>query len=106
MTSLLQYPHIHLEIGKPPRLLRSPRVRVAQIVMDHLGRAWPADEIVRQYSHVTLAEVHSALAYYFDHSQEIDREIQSELRQADSAARSVRQSPLALRLAALAHSDV
>jgi hypothetical protein len=33
------------------------------------------DEIVSEYSTITLSDVHAALAYYFDHRDEIDRQI-------------------------------
>jgi hypothetical protein len=34
------------------------------------------DEIVSAYPTITLSDVHAALAYYFDHRDEVDREIQ------------------------------
>ena len=103
MVTALQYPHILHESGQPPCLENWPRVRVAQIAMDHLGRAWSAEEIARQYPYLAPAEIHSALAYYFDHQEEIDREILAEVRQSDLAANIARHSPLAVKLASLAH---
>jgi uncharacterized protein (DUF433 family) len=103
MATTVHYPHIRVESDRVPCLERWPRVRVAQIAMDHLGRAWSSEEISRQYPHLSLSEIHSALAYYFDHQQEIDCEIRAELRQADANASMARQSPLAVKLAALAH---
>jgi uncharacterized protein (DUF433 family) len=103
MVTALSYPHILHESGQSPCLERWPRVRVSQIAMDHLARAWPAEEIARQYPHLALAEIHSALAYYFDHQEEIDHEIQAEVRQSELAAGLARRSPLAAKLASLAH---
>ena len=71
--------------------------------MDHVGCERTAEEIARQYPHLAPAEIHAALAYYFDHKDEIDREIQAEVRQADLAASTARHTPLATKLAALAH---
>ncbi len=102
MATDLHYPHIIREIGQSPCLERWPRVRVAQIAMDHLGRAWSSEEIARQYPHLSLSEIHSALAYYFDHQEQIDREIQAEFRDSNGRSATARQSPLALKLAALA----
>ena len=102
MTTTCHYPHIMETNDQPPCLARWPRVRVAQIVMDHLGHAWSADDIARQYPHLSLSEIHSALAYYYDHQQEIDREIQIESRSAGASHAAARHSPLALKLAALA----
>src|SRR5687768_2813633 len=49
------------------------RSRVSQIVVDH--RIMSPEEIVETYSHLTLADVHAALAYYYDNQAEIDAEI-------------------------------
>lgn len=48
------------------------------IVADYLWRGWSAEEIVRQYSYLSLAEVHAALTYYFDHRDEIESELAEE----------------------------
>lgn len=102
MAITLHYPHILEESGRSPRLERWPRVRVAQIAMDYVARAWTAEEIARQYPHLSLSEIHSALAYYFDHQDQIDTEIREELQRAKQGAAESSQSPLAIRLAALA----
>jgi len=97
----LTYPHIVKEPGKPARLERHPRTRVAMIVMDHQGRAWSAEEIVRQYSYLTPAEVHAALGYYHDHREEIDGEIDAESDEVGILRRTRPQTPLLKRLRAL-----
>lgn len=68
--------------GEAARLEKHPRTRVAMIVADYLWRGWSAEEIVRQYSYLSLAEVHAALAYYFDHRDEIESELAEEYRDA------------------------
>ena len=97
----LTYPHITKEHGKPARLEKHPRTRVAMIVMDYQGRGWSAEEIVRQYSYLTLAEVHAALAYYHDHEEELDREIEAEWRESERLRLANPASPLVKRLRAL-----
>src|SRR5438552_2745993 len=74
------YPHIEKPERPPARLQRLPRIRVSQIVIDYLNHGWSADEIVIHYPHLRPAEVHSAMAYYFDHQAEIDAEIDTEQR--------------------------
>ena len=39
----------------------------------------PAEELVRMFPHLSLAQVHDALSYYYDHQAEIDKEIKSNL---------------------------
>ena len=91
----LDYPHITRAPNDVARLDRLPRIRVAQIAADHIGNGWSAEEIIRQYPHLTAAEVHSALGYYYDHQDEITAELVDELTALDSAER---QTPSALRL--------
>src|SRR5262245_4873533 len=78
MAVEVSYPHIEKSEGNPARLKRMPRIRVSQIVIDYLNHGWSADEICIHYPHLKLAEVHSAMAYYFDHQSEIDNEIAAE----------------------------
>jgi uncharacterized protein (DUF433 family) len=84
MPEAVTFPHIVKPAGEPARLESHPRTRVAMIVADYLWRGWSAEEIVRQYSYLTLAEVHAALAYYFDHREEIEEELTAEYGDAES----------------------
>jgi len=59
--------------GGKPRVA-GHRITVQDIAIWHerLGRS--PDEIAAEYD-LTLAQIHAALAYYFDHRDEIDRTI-------------------------------
>jgi Protein of unknown function (DUF433) len=94
------YPHIVKENGQPARLESHPRVRVAMIVMDYLAYGWSPDEIRRQHPHLTLAEVHSAMGYYYDHQGEIDTEITTELVEVDGAFQNPKRSAVWVKLKA------
>ena len=54
------------------------RVRVLDIVVWHEHQGMTPDEIVSHVPAITLADVHAALAYYFDHMDEIQREMKDE----------------------------
>jgi hypothetical protein len=82
------YPHIVKKADEPARLESHPRTRVAMLVADYLWRGWSAEEIVRHYPYLTLAEVHAALGYYFDHREEIDAELLEESRGVDAWRKS------------------
>ena len=85
MTQILTYPHIEKPERQPARLQRLPRIRVAQIVMDHLAYGWSVEEMCRQHPYLTPAEAHAAMGYYFDHQEEIDSEIREEWKQYEQA---------------------
>ncbi len=100
MSALLIHPHIDKPEGQPARLQRVPRVRVAQIVMDYLAHGWSADEMCRHHLYLTPAEAHAAMAYYFDHQEEIDSEIRAEWEQAQRERLQAQQSPFYVRMRA------
>ena len=100
MATISVYPHIVKENGTPARLESHPRTRVALIVMDYLARGLGPEDLVRHYPYLKLAEVHAAMTYYHDHTQEINAEIQAELDQLDKEAKTTAPSPIRLKLKA------
>lgn len=59
--------------GGKPRIA-GRRIAVQDIVIWRERLGWAADEIVTEYG-LSLADVYAALAYYFDHREEIDQSI-------------------------------
>lgn len=98
MSTTVVYPHIVKEADSPARLESHARTRVAMIVMDYLARGLSAEDMVRHYPYLTLAEVHAAMAYYHDHRDEIDAEIQAEIDQLKNSSDANANSSLWLTL--------
>jgi uncharacterized protein (DUF433 family) len=94
------YPHIEKPEGEPAHLARVPRVRVAMIVMDYLVHSWSVEEMCRQYPYLKPAEAHAAMAYYYDHRQEIDEEITRETAEAEQSRRQAAPTPFQARMRA------
>ena len=61
--------------GGRPRI-DGHRIRVQDISTLHEHQGKSADEICSIYPSLTLAQVHAALAYYYDHRIEIEKEIE------------------------------
>jgi uncharacterized protein (DUF433 family) len=60
------------------------RVRVLDVVAWHEKRGMSPDEIVALFPGITLADVHAALAYYFDHRDEIEEDFRRDAEVAES----------------------
>jgi len=54
------------------------RIRVQDIVSDHEVHGLSPEEIAREYPQITLAQVHAALAYYYDHRDEIRAQMRAD----------------------------
>ena len=73
-------------VGGKPRI-SGHRITVQNIAIWHERLGKSVDEIAAEYD-MTLASVHAALAYYFDHQVEIDQSIQD----GDAFAEAMRHS--------------
>jgi uncharacterized protein (DUF433 family) len=60
--------------GGKPRIAGS-RIRVKDVVIMHERQGMSPEGIVSDFPHLTLADIHAALAYYHDHREEINAEI-------------------------------
>ena len=60
--------------GGKPRIA-GHRITVSDVAIWHERMGMSPDEIVTDYPTITLSDVYAALAYYFDHRVEVDREI-------------------------------
>jgi uncharacterized protein (DUF433 family) len=54
------------------------RIRVMDVVVWHEMRGMSPEEIVYQFPGITLADVHAALAYYFDNRTEIEADFRND----------------------------
>lgn len=98
MALELTYPHIAKHPDASACLENHPRTRVSMIVADYLYRGWSAEEIARQYAYLSLAEVHAALTYYFDHREEIETELLAEDRDVEQWKQAHPTASLLLRM--------
>ena len=74
------------------------RIRVMDVAIwsERLGMS--PDDIVDAYPSLTLADVHAALAYYWDHRAEIEREIEEDRAAVAEFRRRIGPGPLAEKL--------
>ena len=85
--------HIEITPGNAggKRRIAGHRITVHNIVVWHERLGWSADEIAAEYD-LSLADVYAALAYYFDHRETIDRE----LDESEAFVEALRQQTLSL----------
>jgi uncharacterized protein (DUF433 family) len=59
-------------------------VKVVEVMQDHLAYGHGAEEIHLQHPGLSLAQVHAAFAYYYDHQRELDAELVRRHRRVES----------------------
>ena len=100
MTTADVVNHIRLD-DRGVAWIDDTRSKVIEVAMDHLAHGWSAEEIHRQHPHLSLAQAHAALAFYYDHQAEFDVAISESLARADKAAAENVDTPGRRRLRAL-----
>ena len=73
-------------------------VKVIELALDHLAYGWSAESIHEQFSHLSLAQIHAALAYFYDHQDEFERQIRQQEAEVAGWQSALSQSPLQRRL--------
>lgn len=97
MTQATAYEHVVInESGVP--LIAGTTVKVIELVLDTIAYGWSPDELQFQHPHLTLGQIHSALAYYWDHKNDLDRDIERRMQRVEEIRRAVGPSPLVARL--------
>ena len=74
------------------------KVKVIEIALDKLAHGSSPEELHFQYPHLSMAQIHAALAYYYDHREELDDEILKRLREVNELAARNAASPLQKKL--------
>ncbi len=93
-----RYEHIMLDQAQVP-MIADTTMKVIELVLAHLAYGWSPDELHFQFPHLTLGQIHSALAYYWDHRAELDKDVERRLESVDKLRDSL-ESPLVARLKA------
>lgn len=83
--------------GGKPRIVGT-RIRVQDVYVWHEMQGQTPEEIVVHFPHLTLACVHSAIAYYLDHLDEIRGDLNAETEYVTRVKAEFELGPLAAKL--------
>jgi uncharacterized protein (DUF433 family) len=72
--------------------------KVIEVALDMIAHGWSPEEIHFQHSHLSLAQIHAALGYYYDHKGEFDAHVERSLRETDRLRAQAAESPIRKRL--------
>lgn len=101
-TTETRYEHIVLHDGQTP-LIGGTTMKVVELVMAQQANGWSPEELAYQFPRLTLGQIYSALAYYWDHKQQLDDDIAHDLRIVDELRQRTPEAPVLARLRA--HRD-
>lgn len=72
--------------------------KVIEVAIDKLANDSSPEEMHIQYPHLSLAQIHAALSYYYEHQEEFDSEIARQLQEVKQLRAEQGDTPLHKRL--------
>ena len=66
----------HISAGSP--VIKGTRIRIVDIGIEFEYLGMSSDEIVRAHPHISLAQVHAALSYFYKHIKEMREKIRKD----------------------------
>ena len=94
-----EYKHIQLN-EQGTAMIAGSTMKVVELVMAYLADGLSPAELHTQYPYLSLGQIHSALAYYWDHQERLDAEMQRREAYVREIQRQTPESPFVARLKA------
>lgn len=80
--------------------IEGANTKLVELVAAAKAHGWSPVGLAYQHPHLTLGQVRSALAYYWDHREALDSDLQRRAAQVEEIRREVGEHPLIAKLRA------
>ncbi len=94
-----RYEHVVLDEAQRP-VIQGTSMKVVELVLGKIAYGWSPEELHFQYPLLTLGQIHSGLAYYWDHQEDMDKAIEQRLKEIDGLRASATPTRLQDKLKA------
>ncbi len=94
-----RYEHVVLDQNNIP-VIAGTNMKVVELVLEKTAYGWSPEELHLNHPYLTMGQIHSALAYYWDHAEEIDKDIERRLGLVRQIQRATEPPPLIAKLKA------
>lgn len=94
-----RYEHIVFNESDVP-VISGTDMKVIELVLEQIAYGWSPEELHFQHPYLTLGQIHSALAFYWDHRESMESDIERRMKAVDRLRSARRESRLLDRLRA------
>jgi uncharacterized protein (DUF433 family) len=94
-----EYKHIQINEHNVP-IIAGTTMKVVELITSVKAYGWSPEELHINYPHLTMSQIHSALAYYWDHQEELDTDIERRFQYVENLRQQSGEYPLAQKLRA------
>jgi len=69
-----RYEHVIQDDNGIP-FIKDTNTKVIEIIAEYLAYGWSPEEIQFQHKYLTLGQIHSSFAYYWDHTEKMNSDL-------------------------------
>lgn len=92
-----EYPHIVLNCDHVP-FIQGTTLKVVELVMAQRAYGWTPEEIQTNHRYLSMSQIYAALAYYWDHVDVLDADIQRREAYVEQLKEQTPESAFVIRL--------
>jgi uncharacterized protein (DUF433 family) len=91
------YKYIELDSNNVPYIVGTT-MKVIELVSGYIAYGWSPEELHFQHQYLSMSQIHSAFAYYWDHKTELDSDMQRRFEYAEKLRQESGESALVKKL--------
>jgi uncharacterized protein (DUF433 family) len=91
------YEHIRLDENDVP-YIAGTTMKVIELVLAQRAYGWSPEELHFQHPYLSMSQIYSALAYYWENKETLDADMERRLAYVEQARQEAGPSPLTKRL--------
>ncbi len=89
----------YVEINKKGiPVISGTNFKITELIQNKMAHGWSPEELHFQFPHISLSQIYSALAYYFEFKDEIDQMIAERNRSVENINKQLKPTSLTNRL--------
>ncbi|HIE26340.1 TPA: DUF433 domain-containing protein [Candidatus Poribacteria bacterium] len=88
--SLVRTDYEHIAIRDSVPIIAGTTIKVVELVTEKIAYGWSPEELHFQHPYLTLGQIYSALAYYWDHAEELNQDIERRLKHVEHIRRTIK----------------
>jgi len=92
-----EHKYVELDENHVP-IIAGTTMKVVELVTEQFTHGWSPEELHFQYGHLSMSQIHAALAYYWDNQEEMDAEIERGFTDEERTRLESGPSPLVAKL--------
>jgi uncharacterized protein (DUF433 family) len=88
-----KYEHVVQDERDVP-IIAGTNMKVIELVLEKTAYGWSPEELHFQHPYLSLGQIYSALAYYWDHKEALDQDIEERLKHVNQIQKASKRTPL------------